>query len=182
MNNKKELFEKLFNASRSQLYNVAYKVTFDHSDAEDVLQDAYIKAWNKFESYDEGRKFTNWMTTIVTNTGIDYKRKVNRKTANHMKVNSEDSEGASIDIRDTNLSSNPLQNILKNEVMADVMSIIDNLPNDYRSVMRYLAQGLSYDEISTKTKLPISSVRTKVHKAKKIMSERVSKIDFSVFN
>lgn len=182
MDNKKELFEKLFNASRSQLYNVAYKVTFDHSDAEDVLQDSYIKAWSKFDSYDAGRKFTNWMTTIVTNTGIDYKRKINRKTANNLRVNSEDSEGAPIDIKDTNLSSNPLQNILKNEVMSDVFNMIDSLPSDYRDIMRYLAQGLSYDEISNKTNLPISSVRTKVHKAKKLMLDKVDQIDFSVFN
>ena len=71
-------FERLFQRSRRRAYNLAYRLTGNAADAEDVTQDAYVRAWHNFETYDANRSFEGWLFRIITNRVIDMRRRQKR--------------------------------------------------------------------------------------------------------
>src|ERR1041384_7649500 len=68
-------FEKLYLRSQRRAYSLAYRLTGNAADAEDVTQDAYIRAWNNFDTYDATRSFEGWLFRIITNRVIDLRRR-----------------------------------------------------------------------------------------------------------
>src|SRR4051794_38731456 len=71
-------FEKLFLRSQRRAYSLAYRLTGNAADAEDVTQDAYVRAWNNFDTYDATRSFEGWLFRIITNRVIDLRRRQKR--------------------------------------------------------------------------------------------------------
>src|SRR5690349_19214586 len=71
-------FERLYLRSQRRAYNLAYRLTGNAADAEDVTQDAYLRAWNNFTSYDSTRSFEGWLFRIITNRVIDLRRRQKR--------------------------------------------------------------------------------------------------------
>lgn len=167
--NKKERFEKLFAESRGKLFSIAFSVVRNKDSAEDVLQTSYIKAWNNFDSYDSSKKFTNWMTSIVKNASIDSLRNKTRQldTYSLEYFNRHTQENDTFDIVD--LSANLEQSYEQKEFLSEVFEMINQLPEDLREVMNHLIDDKSYAEISEQMKLPLNTIRTKVHRAKKIL-------------
>jgi RNA polymerase sigma-70 factor, ECF subfamily len=167
--NKKERFEKLFAESRGKLFSIAFSVVRNKDSAEDVLQTSYIKAWNNFDSYDSSKKFTNWMTSIVKNASIDSLRNKTRQldTYSLEYFNRHTQENDTFDIVDS--SANLEQNYEQKEFLSEVFEMINQLPDDLREVMNHLIDDKSYAEISEQMKLPLNTIRTKVHRAKKIL-------------
>jgi RNA polymerase sigma-70 factor (ECF subfamily) len=167
--NKKERFEKLFAESRGKLFSIAFSVVRNKDSAEDVLQTSYIKAWNNFDSYDSSKKFTNWMTSIVKNASIDSLRNKTRQldTYSLEYFNRHTQENDTFDIVDS--SANLEQNYEQKEFLSEVFEMINQLPDDLREVMNHLIDDKSYAEISEQMKLPLNTIRTKEHRAKKIL-------------
>jgi RNA polymerase sigma-70 factor (ECF subfamily) len=166
----KEKFDKLYSISKSKLFNIAYSVTKNKEQAEDALQDAYIKAWKHFYEYDENKKFVNWMTTIVRNTAIDFNRTKSRKenTVSLSALTSPTNSSKTIfQIEDKKSNLNTI--FEKNEQINDLYELINKLPDDMKNIMIGLASGDSYAEISKNENLAVSSVRAKAHRAKKIL-------------
>src|SRR5690349_10578350 len=71
-------FEQLFKRSRQRAYNLAYRLTGSAVDAEDVTQDAYVRAWQHFDRFDASRSFEKWLFRIIANRVIDLKRRQKR--------------------------------------------------------------------------------------------------------
>src|SRR5579862_6840370 len=71
-------FEQLYQRSHRRAYNLAYRLTGNATDAEDVTQDAYVRAWHNFDSYDASRSFEGWLFRIITNRVIDLRRRQKR--------------------------------------------------------------------------------------------------------
>lgn len=169
--NKKQQFEELFKSSKTKLYSVAYSLCLNRHDAEDILQDAYLKAWKKFDEYDQDKKFINWMTTIVRNTGIDLKRSSSKKPVifsidSKIKSLSGDKyQGVAFDIEDS--TANLFVKTEKEDFIKKVHKLINSLPTDLQCVMNPLLEGNSYEEIASITDLKITTVRARVHRAKK---------------
>jgi RNA polymerase sigma-70 factor (ECF subfamily) len=185
MNNKEERFKKLFDSSRAKLINVAYGVVKNRELAEDVLQDAYIKAWKKFDEYDQSKKFINWMTTIVTNAGIDFNRS-RAKYRNTYSLNSVQNyhigdKGNKTAPDFVDKSTDIQKQIEKAEMIGAVKESINQLPNDLRDIMILFFEGNSYTEISEITKYNLNTVRARVHRAKKILRKTTKNIDTAIF-
>ena len=79
--NQQDKFNKLFNDNYAKLKNVAFGMTRNSDDAEDILIVAYTNAWKKYEKgeFDENKKFMNWMNTIIRHCFIDFQRKKLRR-------------------------------------------------------------------------------------------------------
>src|ERR1043166_7988375 len=71
-------FEHLFQRSQRRAYNLAFRLTGNAADAEDVTQDAYVRAWHNFDNYDANRSFEGWLFRIITNRVIDLRRRQKR--------------------------------------------------------------------------------------------------------
>lgn len=175
MNNKEQQFKQLFEDSKQKLFNVAYGVVRNREVAEDVLQESYIKAWKKFDEYDSSKKFTNWMTTIVTNTGIDYNRSNARNNAVlslENPMNRQNGGFSGFDFEDK--SADIQSQIEMNETVEEIMAMIGTLPQDLRDVMVLICQGSNYQEISQVMDLSMSIVRSRVHRAKKQLQKQAN--------
>jgi RNA polymerase sigma-70 factor (ECF subfamily) len=170
MSTKQELFDKLFKKHQRKLFSVAYTVVPNRDTAEDILQDAYLKAWAKFDDYDTNKKFENWMTTIVRNTGIDSLRSKRNKAKSYeislqqnLNANGFESQ-QQCDIVDKNLDTFKL--IEKQEFIEQLHSVIENLPDGHKQCMSLFAEGHSYEEIAERTQSPLSTVRMRIRQAK----------------
>lgn len=169
MRNKQEEFEKLFGDSKNKLYSVAYSVVHNREMAEDVLQDAYIKAWTRFDDYNPEKKFVNWMTTIVRNAGIDAKRSSARQVVSVSLDNTMQNSqpNGTWDIVD--LSQDLDRHIQGKEICNELFRLIEILPEDLKKVILLVADQKSYSEISEITNESIGTVRSRVHRAKNLL-------------
>src|SRR5579871_1478351 len=71
-------FEALYRRSSGRAYNLAYRLLGNAAEAEDVTQDAFVRAWRHFAQYDRARPFESWLFRIVTNLVVDRRRRQKR--------------------------------------------------------------------------------------------------------
>jgi len=73
-----ELLSDLFNDYHQQVYRLAYRITLSHNDAEDIVQDVFIKLYYKLHQFEEKSKISTWIYRIALNTSIDSQRRFNK--------------------------------------------------------------------------------------------------------
>ena len=143
------------------IFGVIKRIIPDNNIAEEILQQSFLKAWNKFNSYDENKSgLYTWLSSIARNTAID---KVRLKGyQNNLKSKSYESTVHDNRSSETDLSGLDTNNLLK------------NLEEKYRVIldMMYL-QGYSQSEISDKLDLPLGTVKTRLRKAIQILREEL---------
>ncbi len=155
-NKDQQAFSYLYDNYSKALFGVIFNIVNDTEEAEDVLQNAFVKIWNNFSTYseDKGRLYT-WMLNISRNLAIDSTR------SKHEKIKNKIQEPSDSVYHKNNLFSHNgshenigLQNILNN-LKEDQQQIID---------LAYF-QGYTQEEISQKLNLPLGTVKTKVRQA-----------------
>jgi RNA polymerase sigma factor (sigma-70 family) len=137
------------------LYGIILRIVLKRSIAEEVLQDVFLKIWERFDGYDQtkGRLFT-WMLNIARNHAIDKTRSKEISTAN----------------RTTGLEkfvSNTDQPFLEQNVDdIGVIEILKNLPDEQRFVVDYLYfRGYTHSEVSEEFNIPLGTVKTRLRLA-----------------
>lgn len=161
------LLDKFWN----EVYGFQLKRTENENDAEDITIQTFSKAFDKIDTFKERYKFSTWLITISKNIHIDLLRK--RKTMITERTSEED-EGRVYDIIDE--SPTPEDNIIREQNLAKLLKDIKKLKPAYQEVinLRYF-QELSYKEISEKLDEPMSNVKVKLLRAKKLLSEIIQK-------
>ena len=149
----------LYDQYGAALFGVILKVVKSESIAEDVLQESFVKIWNKIDQYDEkkGRFFT-WILNIARNTAIDQWRSLKRRQA--VDIDAPGAEAATGGYEDA-----PGDAI-------DANKILDQLgePEKTLITMGYL-QGYSQSEISKKLHMPLGTVKTKMRKSLRVLRD-----------
>lgn len=142
--------------------------SFDRDDAEDILQEAFIKAYRNLNDFDHDSKFSSWMYRIVHNQTIDTARKRKLRTV------------VSIDEHDLTHILRAATDIGGDAERKDDLAIISDairaLPETYREalILRFLEEK-SYEEIMDILRLPKGTVATLISRGKKILHERLRK-------
>lgn len=147
-NRQASAFTVLYSNYSSALFGVLVRLVGDHQKAEDLLQDAFIKAWTHIDQYDpaQGRLYT-WLLTITRNVALDElrSRKVHKKAVNYIYERS--SEWAYPVFNDGLVNG----------------SFFALLPPKQRQIMELLyGKGWTQVEIAKKLKLPLGTVKTRV--------------------
>jgi len=156
----KEQFLPLMNKYEKPLFYYIKRISgFNKEDAEDVLQDTFIKIYKNLNAYDENLKFSSWAYRIAHNQTISEFRK--RKTRQHYFYEEKDL----INLAD-NLDSISSENIL--HIKVDIENTLAKIPDKYREVLvlKFIEQK-DYKEISDILKKPIGTVGTLINRAKK---------------
>ena len=144
-------------------YNLARWLTRNEHDAQDVVQDAFLRAFKFFEGF-RGGNSRSWLLSIVRNTTYSWLQK-NRKqelaTVFDEKIH---------DIEDT--ASNPEVLLLKNADRQEIMRAVEQLPVEFREVivLREL-EGMSYKEIAELSDVPIGTVMSRLARARKQLQQ-----------
>jgi len=168
----KETFRALVDKYKRPIYNLAYRILGNVEDANDVAQETFLCAYRSLDTFDLKRNFSPWIFKIATNLCFDRLRK---KKLNTVSIDDPISEEDNIRWQLPDSSMDP-QNLYESKELQDVVQrLIASLPEKYRAVivMRH-SQGLSYEEIAEILDQPVGTVKTHLHRARKILQEKLA--------
>lgn len=167
------IFEEEFLPQIDALYTFAYHLTYNEEDANDLVQDTYLKAYRFIDKYIEGTNAKAWLFKILKNAFINQYRKKNKLPT---KVDLEDI----VIYHDEEDSSNysgysDLREEMFQHMMGDeVTNAINSLPVDFRLVILLSdIEGFTYEEIAKIIDIPIGTVRSRLHRARNMLKEQL---------
>ena len=166
------IFEQEFLPQIDALYTFAYHLTYNEEDANDLVQETYLKAYRFIEHYMEGTNAKAWLFKILKNAFINQYRKKSKQPTQvdyEEVVNFHGEE-------DTQYSSYmDLREEMFQHMMGDeVTNAINSLPVDFRVVILLCdIEGFTYEEISKIIDIPIGTVRSRLHRARNMLKERL---------
>ena len=144
----------------------ALRLTRDHDDANDLLQDTLMKAFMNRDKYSDGTNLKAWLYTIMKNTFItNYQRMVRKNTF--------------IDTTENLHYINSVDSVTDNEAysnfaMEEINGAIDSLDEAYKMPFMMHFRGFKYHEIAAKLNIPIGTVKNRIHIARKELKEKLS--------
>jgi len=164
-------FEELVERHQRQIYRIAFRLTGNHDDAEDLAQEAIVEAFRAFDRYQPGTYFDRWLYRIMSRTHIDFVRRRNRRVV----VSLDAPVGAEGDPLVTLLGDareDPQQLTEAADLDGTVQAALDRLPHEFReAVVLADIEGLSYDEVAAALACPVGTVRSRLHRARQMLRD-----------
>ena len=164
-------FSMLIENHERFVFNVVYRIIGNAEDARDVSQEAFIKAFKNFESYDESSAFSTWLYRIAVNTAIDYIRK--RK-----KENSISFEDYIVDEKNQKGDSGIEEKVISKEGVKNIISAVNMLDDEFNTVIVLRdMEGMDYKEISDITGLPLGTVKSRLSRGRGKLRQLIEKFN-----
>jgi RNA polymerase sigma-70 factor (ECF subfamily) len=158
------------------LYSAALRMTHNAADAEDLVQEAYLRAYRGYEGFEEGTNLRAWLYRILTNTYINAYRAKQRRPDERELDDVEDlfiyrRLGALEEALASRSAEDELMDVFTDD---EVKSALDTLPEQFRLAV-YLAdvEGFSYKEIAEILEIPIGTVMSRLHRGRKAMQKQL---------
>jgi len=157
-----------------QLFSTALRMTRNRSDAEDLVQETYVKGWRSFHTFQEGTNLRAWLFRIMTNTYIN---KYNAQKRKGTEVELDDVEELFLykrlgSIDQSQLSSSAEDQMLDLFTDDEVKNALESLPEDFRvPVLLSDVDGFAYKEIAEMLEIPIGTVMSRLHRGRKAMQK-----------
>ncbi|MEH0146467.1 sigma-70 family RNA polymerase sigma factor [Corynebacterium sp. Q4381] len=160
-----------------QLYGGALRMTRNPQDAEDLVQETYLKAYNAFDSFTPGTNLKAWLYRIMTNTYINSYRKKQRRPLVTSAEDVTDSQLYTSSSHDsTGLESAEVE-ALKLMPNSRISEALNALNEDYRMVVYYAdVEGLAYKEIAEVMDIPLGTVMSRLHRGRKQLREMLKDV------
>lgn len=157
----KEAYANIINKYKNQLYATVLRMTRNPQDAQDFVQDAFIKVYRNLDKYKADGSFSSWLYRVAVNHCMDEFRKKQYTTVQ-----------IEVDEEKVVNPNHPEIIFLKHEKKRQLERLVSTLPDDERLIilLRYINE-VNYEEISEIMGVPLSTVRNKLHRAKKKMRE-----------
>lgn len=164
-------FRELVRRFERPVFNLVARMVRDRTLAEDLAQDAFVKAFSRLDSYQASQgKFSNWLFKIAHNTAIDHLRRSELDTVPLDAGGGETADYHAI-LSDPDANT-PLDRALQTDLAGALAAAVERLRPEYREVIVLRHQeGLAYEEISEIAGLPLGTVKTYIHRARKEMAE-----------
>ncbi len=163
-------FNELYKLTSSRAYFIALEITKNEQDAEDILQESYIKMLEKINALDKPESFVSWFNQIVANRSKDSLKK--RKPT--LFEGGEDEAFEVIPDEDTSFS--PEESLNQDELRRAVMEVIEELTEEKRAcVMMMYFEEMSVNEIAETLEIPVSTVKNRLFTARKDLKTKFEK-------
>jgi RNA polymerase sigma-70 factor (ECF subfamily) len=164
-------FERLLERTQRQAYNIAYRMTGNRDDAEDLTQEAYLRAYRSFGTYNRQLPFESWFFRILSNLFIDLMRRKPKQKPLSLDQPVGDDEGDDnllLQIADDN--ANPERNLMDSVMDERLQVALGALPEAFRTaVMLCDVEGKSYEEIAQSMGSSIGTVRSRIHRGRTML-------------
>ena len=168
-----EAFREIVVRFERPVYSLIVRMVQDPGTAEDLAQEVFIKAFRRLDTYDPVRKLSSWLFKIAHNTTIDHLRRHVPETASLEggKADEEGRGGLAAVLSDES-TENPSAAAERKDMARSLERAISRLRPDYREVVvLFYIEGASYQEICEATGLPLGTVKTNLHRARKELAE-----------
>ena len=160
-------FEELAMPQFDSLYNFAHWLVHNSSDAEDLVQETYLKALRGFASFQRGTNFRAWMFRILKNTFLSSCSTLERRMTDAM-VSEEDGPELAVDME------TPETILMNHSDSQRLQRAIDDLPLHYREALLLCeVEDMSYQEIAEILSIPIGTVMSRLARARKSVRESI---------
>lgn len=168
LNGDEAAFQKIMDKYRVPIYHHIYKMVREKREVDDLVQEAFIKAFGSIGSYSTNFAFSTWLYKIATNHTIDYLRKKKLKTVSIDKpVKTRDGE---MDVELPDATYRPDRHIVTDQRNELIQEAINNLPPKYyRVIVMRHQQEKSYDEIARELDLPLGTVKAHIFRARELL-------------
>lgn len=170
---KTEIFDKEFMPHVDSMYNFGYRLTFDEDDAKDLVQDTYLKAFRFINSFQRGTNAKAWLFRILKNSFINEFRKKSKQPA---KVDySEVEQYYNSDDAGENITTDLRVETVQHMIGDEISGALNAIPIDFRTVIILSdLEGFTYEEMSKILDIPIGTVRSRLHRARNMLKERLA--------
>ena len=157
-----------------QLFSTAMRMTRNRSDAEDLVQETFIKAWRSFATYQQGTNLRAWLFRIMTNTYIN---KYNAQQRKPTETELDDVEELFLYKRLGAVDQSQLSQSAEDQMLSlftddEVKKALEELPEQFRvPVLMSDVEGFSYKEIAEILEIPLGTVMSRLHRGRKAMQK-----------
>ena len=149
-------FDELVSIHAARVANLAYRLVYDATDAEDVAQEAFVKAFRSLPRLRDRSQFTGWMLKITTNAARDFLRRRSRRD-----------EVCLEEARNTAAPDPTAELIERRETQDRIQDLLDTMPAKHRVVLVLRdIEELSYEEMAVALGCTVSSVKNRLHRAR----------------
>ena len=167
-----DAFGQLVLAHQNKVFTLCVHMMGSREEAEDMAQEAFLKAWRSLEGFHGESSFATWMHRLTTNLCLDHLRKQTRRQNISVAVSLDDEEAAFTEPADP--GSDPQRELEKRERQRAVEKALRELPEHHRRalVMREVS-GLSYQEIADALELDLGTVKSRIARAREALRKRL---------
>ncbi|HRH57090.1 MAG TPA: sigma-70 family RNA polymerase sigma factor [Chitinophagales bacterium] len=167
-NGDQKAYTALMEKYRKSVYHLILKIVKSPEDAEDLMIEAFSKAFDRLDQYSPDYAFSTWLYKITSNTCIDFLRK---KSIEKISL---EKEGKSLfDSISFSTHSNPEMDLIKSQRIDKLKDAVNSMDEIFSRViaLRYFKE-YSYEEISEELNIPVGTIKVQLHRAKKILLEK----------
>lgn len=170
---KSRIFQRDFEPLLTSAYNFSFRLTLDEDDAKDLVQDSYMRVFRFMDSYRTGTNAKAWLFRIIKNTFINEYR---RKTKEPNKIDYQDLEQAyNAEEAEHKPTSDLRVDVLQGKIGDEVANALNMLAVDFRTVIVLCdLEGFTYEEMSKILDIPIGTVRSRLHRARQILKDKLT--------
>ena len=165
-------YKQLLENYRGAIYNLIYRMVHNREETEDLVQEAFMKAFKALPTFNEEYAFSTWLYKIAVNNCIDHMRKKRLKTFSLNKpLQSKDGE---LDREFPDTSMSPDKDILSDEKSRLIEAAIQELPENYKTaiILRH-AEEKSYEEIAQILDIPLGTVKARIFRAREMLKKKL---------
>lgn len=158
-----DAFAQIVTAYEDKVYHLCFRMCGDRDQAQDLAQEAFIKAWRGLAFYKHEASFSTWLYRLTSNVCIDHLRRQKRRTA--VSLTADDEENTQLDVPD--LAPTPEEKVLESQLHQAVSDAMGRLPEDFRLVLTLrVVEERSYDEIAEIMDLKPGTVKSRLARAR----------------
>lgn len=163
-------FNELMGQTYKKVYNLAYRLSGNRNDAEDLTQDAFYRAYRSFRDFEGDRPFENWIFRIVTRLFLDLMRSRRRRiqaVSYDAPIRADGADDTiSLDIADA--KAGPEAQFMSDAMSEGVEAALARLKPEHRTLVLLAdVEGMPYQEIAETLGVPVGTVRSRLHRAHK---------------
>ena len=165
----------LFENHKQAIYHIIVKIVRNNEEAQDLVQETFIKAFSSLKSYNPTYRFTTWLYKIAANSSIDHIRK--RKLQTFSLDQPVDTKDGQLSVEVPDMSYHPERDLSAKRQNLSISEAIDSLPEKYRQVIvKRHQEDKSYEEIAEFLGVPVGTVKARIFRARELLKKKLKSL------
>ena len=165
----------LFEAHKQAIFHIIVKIVRNSEEAQDLVQETFIKAFGSLKSYNPSYRFTTWLYKIAANSSIDYIRK--RKIQTFSLDQPLETRDGMINVEVADMSHHPERDLSSKQQQLSITEAIESLPVKYKEVIvKRHQEDKSYEEIASLLNVPVGTVKARIFRARELLKKKLKSL------